>query len=150
MNHNLIPFVMVNLGEDHIFPSKGQVVGFLDPECIDISKIELDIATITVNTLEGPTTLKEKLSNKHQNDIPSDFITSPADVAGPCKANLQDFKVTEEETKVFKELCEKYSNVFSENSNDIGRTSLIKMDIDTGDNPPMCQRPYTLPPKHAE
>ena len=33
---------------------------------------------------------------------------------------------------------------------DIGRTSLIKMDIDTGENPPVCQRPYTLPLKHAE
>ena len=40
--------------------------------------------------------------------------------------------------------------MFSENSGDIGRTSLIKMDIDTGDNPPVCQRPYTLPLKHAE
>ena len=106
-NHNLIPFVMVNLGKDHIFLSKGQVAGFLDPECIDINEIELDIATITVSTLEGPTTIREKLSNKHQGDIPSDFITSPADVAGPHKANLQDFKVAEEETKAFKELCEK-------------------------------------------
>ena len=64
-NHNLIPFVMVNLGGDHIFLLKGQVVGFLDPECIDISEIELDIATITVNALEGLTTIKEKLSTKH-------------------------------------------------------------------------------------
>ena len=149
-NHNLIPFVMVNQGEDHIFLLKGQVVGFLDPECIDISEIELDIATITMNALEGPTTIKEKLPNKCQGDIPSDFITSPADDVGPCKANLQDFKVTEEETTAFKELCEKYSDVFSESSGDIGRTSLIKMDIDTGDSPPVCQRPYTLPLKHAE
>ena len=52
--------------------------------------------------------------------------------------------------KAFGELCDKYSDVFSENSGDIGRTSLIKMDIDTGDNPPVCQRPYTLPLKHAE
>ena len=82
--------------------------------------------------------------------MPSDFITSPAVVAGPCKATLQDLKVTEEETKAFKDLCEKYSDVFSENSG-IGRTSLIKMDIiDTGDSPPVCQRPYTLPLKHAE
>ena len=72
------------------------------------------------------------------------------DIAGPCKASLQDFKVTEEETKAFKDLCEKYSDVFSENSGDIGGTSLIRMDIDTGDNPSVCQRPYTLPLKHAE
>ena len=149
-NHNLIPFVMVNLGEDHIFLSKGQVVGFLDPECIDISEIELDIATITVNSLESPTTIKEKMLNKPQCDIPSDLITSSADVVGPCKASLQDFKVTEDETKAFKELCKKYSDVFSENSGDIGQTSLIKMDIDTGENPLVCQRPYTLPLKHAE
>ena len=90
------------------------------------------------------------MSNKLQGDIPSDFITSSADVAGPHKANLQDFKVTEEEMKAFKELCEKYSDVFSKNSGDFGRTSLIKMDTDTGDNPPVCQRPYTLPLKHAE
>ena len=122
----------------------------MDPECIDISEIELDIATIAVNAIDSPTTIKEKISKKSQCDMPSDFITSPADVAGPHKANLQDFKVTEEETKAFKKLCEKYSDVFSENSSDIGRTSLIKMDIDTRENPPVCQRPYTLPLKHAE
>ena len=149
-NQNLIPFVMVNLGEDHVFLPKRQVVGFLDPECIDISEIELDIATIAVNAIDTPTTIQEKTAKKSQCDIPSDFITSPADVAGPCKANLQYFKVTEDETNTFKKLCKKYSDVFSENSGDIGRTSLIKMDIETGDNPPVCQRPYTLPLKHAE
>ena len=46
--------------------------------------------------------------NKSQNDIPSDFITSPADVAGPHKANLQNFKVTKEENEAFNMLCEKY------------------------------------------
>ena len=141
---------MVNLGEDHIFLSKGQVVGFLDPDCINISEIELDIATITITAIDSPTTIKEKMLNKPQCDMPSDFVTSPANVVRPCKASLQDFKVTEEETKAFKELCEKYSDVFSENSGDIGRTSLIKLDIDTGENPPVCQRPYTLPLKHAE
>ena len=30
----------------------------------------------------------------------------------------------------------------------IGRTKLVKMDIDTGDSPPVCSRPYTLPSKH--
>ena len=145
VNHNLIPFVLINLGEDHIFLPKSQVVGFLDPECIDVSEIEFDMTTIVINAIETPPTVKEKKLGNFQIDIPSDFITSPADVAGPCKANLQDFSVTEEETKASKDLCERYSDVFSENSGDIGRTSIIKMDIDTGDNPPICQRPYTLP-----
>ena len=149
-NQTLIPFVMVNLGEDYVFLPKGQVVGFLDPECIDVSEIELDIASIAVNAIDTPTTIKEKVIKKNQYDIPSDFITSPADVAGPCKANLQDLEVMEEETQAFRKLCEKYAHVFSENSGDIGRTPLIKMDIDTGGNPPVCQGPYTLPLKHTE
>ena len=126
------------------------MVGFLDAECINISEIELDIATVTINAMDIPTTIKEKVMKKDQNAIPSDFITSPADVAGPHKADLQDFEVTAEETEAFTKLCDKYADVFSDNSGDIGRTPLIKMDIDTGENPPVCQRPYTLPLKHAE
>ena len=52
-NTTLIPFVMINLGEDYIFLPKGQVVGFLDAECIDVSEIELDIATVTVNAMDN-------------------------------------------------------------------------------------------------
>ena len=149
-NHSFIPFMMVNLGEDHVFLPKNQVVGFLDPEGIDVSEIKLDITTITINAMETPPTVNGNKVENFQPGVPSDFITSPVDVAGPCKATLQDLKVTEEETKAFKDLHEKYSDVFSENSGDIGRTSLIKMDTDTGDSPPICQRPYTLPLKHAE
>ena len=32
---------------------------------------------------------------------------------------------------------------------DIGKTALIEMEIDTGDSPPITQKPYTLPLKHA-
>ena len=149
-NTTLIPFVMINLGEDYVFLPKGQVVGFLDAECIDVSEIELDIATVTVNAMGIPTSIKEKVMKKDQSAIPSDFITSPADVAGPSKANLQDLEVMAEETKAFNKLCEKYADVFSDNFGNIGRTPLIKMDIDTRGNPPICQRPYTLPLKHVE
>ena len=101
---------------------KNQAVGFLDQEGINVSEIELDITTITTNVIEIPPTVEEKKLETFQPVIPSDFITSPADVAGPHKDTLQDLKVTEEEMKAFKDLCEKYSNVFSENSGDIGRT----------------------------
>ena len=35
-------------------------------------------------------------------------------------------------------------------SEDIGHTPLVTMDIETGDIPPICQRPYSLPLKHIE
>ena len=38
--------------------------------------------------------------------------------------------------------------MFSLNNEDIGHTQLVTMDIDTGDSPPVCQKPYTLPLKH--
>ena len=43
--------MMVNLGEDHVFLPKNQVLGFLDPEGIDVSEIELDITTINMNVM---------------------------------------------------------------------------------------------------
>ena len=48
------------------------------------------------------------------------------------------------------QLCEEYGQAFSKHNEDIGRTKLVKMDIDTGDSPPVSSRPYTLPLKHYE
>ena len=50
----------------------------------------------------------------------------------------------------FEELCEEYGEAFSKHNEDISRTKLVKMDIDTGDSPPISSRPYTLPLKHYE
>ena len=48
------------------------------------------------------------------------------------------------------ELCEEYGEAFSKHDEDIGRTKLVKMNIDTRDSPPVISRPYTLPLKHYE
>ena len=52
-------------------------------------------------------TVKEKNVEEINLAISSDFITSPADVEGPRKADLQDYEVTEKELKLFKDLCDK-------------------------------------------
>ena len=49
----------------------------------------------------------------------------------------------------FKELCNKFKDIFSIDLSDIGKTPLIEMEIYTGDSPPTTQKPYTLPLKHA-
>ena len=41
-------------------------------------------------------------------------------------------------------------DVFSKNNQDIGKTTLIEMEIDTGDSLPVAQSPYTLPLKQYE
>ena len=58
--------MMVNLGDYHVFLSKNQVVGFLDPEGINVGEIELDITTITINAIETPPSVKEKKSENFQ------------------------------------------------------------------------------------
>ena len=57
---------------------------------------------------------------------------------------------TEEYREKFRLLCQEFEDVFSKYSTNIGKTPLITMDIDTGDSPPVCQRPYNLPLKHRE
>ena len=61
---------------------------------------------------------------------------------------LQDKNITTDIRQKFEELCEEYGEAFSKNNKDIGRTKLVKMDIDTGDSPPVSSIPYTLPLKH--
>ena len=64
------------------------------------------------------------------------------------KVQLQDKDITTGIRQKFEELCEEYGEAFSKNNEDIGRTKLVKMDIDTGDSPLVSSRPYTLPLKH--
>ena len=44
--------------------------------------------------------------------------------------------------------CGSHPEDFSKNNKDIGRTTLIEMEIDMGDSLPVAQNPYTLPLKH--
>ena len=94
------------------------------------------------------------MPQKHETlpEIPHDtaFLCSPADVPGPRKVQLQDKDITTDIRQKFEELCDEYGESFSKNNEDIGRTKLVKMDIDTGDSPLVSSRPYTLPLKHYE
>ena len=88
-------------------------------------------------------TLSEKIEK-------SSFIVSPADIEIHRKIALKSADVSDEHLEAFNQLCDKYKDVFSTDSSNIGKTPLIKMDKDTGDSPPICQKPYNLPLKHAE
>ena len=83
-------------------------------------------------------------------DFETDFLISPGDVYLNRKVKLQDAEITNETRKLFEEMCDKHPEAFSKNNKDIGRTTLIEMEIDTGDSLPVAQNPYTLPLKHHE
>ena len=85
-----------------------------------------------------------------QEVIESDFLISPGDIYPSRKVELQDAEVSQETLGRFESLCEEHHEAFSKNNQDIGKTQLIEMEIDTGGSVPLAQSPYTLPLKHYD
>ena len=77
-------------------------------------------------------------------------MISLGDVYPNRKVKLEDANITADTRRQFEEMCDRHPEAFSKNNKDIGRTTLIKMEIDMGDSLPVAQNPYTLPLKHHE
>ena len=65
----------------------------------------------------------------------SNFIKSPAEVEAHRKVDLEDKKIKEETRQEFNKLCDRLDDIISKGSDDISKTLLVKMDINTGDSP---------------
>ena len=79
-----------------------------------------------------------------------DFLKSPVEAPVPRKVLLEGKNISPKTRETFEELCKKYDDIISKNSGDIGKIILVKMEIDTGNYPPIASKPYTLPLKHYE
>ena len=86
----------------------------------------------------------------NEKELQTDFLISPGDIYPNKKVKLEDADITADTRNRFEDLCKRHDGAFSKNNKDIGRTTLIEMEIDTGDNLPVAQNPYTLPLKHHE
>ena len=130
---------------DHLYIGKHTAIALAEEPILDTYNIELASEDKIKENLAKP---HNWVPQRHETlpEIPHDtaFICSPADVPEPHKVQLQDKTITTDIRQKFEELCEEYGEAFSKNE-DIGRTKLVKMDIDTGDSPPVSSRPYTLP-----
>ena len=141
------------------------------PHCDILSKKEFIASPAEVDACKKVKLQKAKVLNINENeyketilqsegmenekphcDISSEkkFITSPADVDTHRRVKLQDAEVLDKYKIEFEKLCEEYDDIFSKDSLDIGKIPLITMEIETGDSPPVCQRPYNLPLKHID
>ena len=151
---NCIPFSFTNLSMHSQYLGKDKVVGFAEPTTDAIEVHELVDYDEIKEMMRGP---RNHVSRKKQAKyklpaVPIDnaFLTSPADIPGPRKVDLQDADIKPTTRSAFDELCKKYPTIFSRGNEDIGRTQLITMDIDTGDSPPVSSCPYTLALKHHQ
>ena len=128
-------------------------MGFMQDQSLNISEIVTDTSTEPSpilseedDDIEGLPEQKRKVTSENRE---KKFITSQADIEVHQKVKLQDADITEVQQNAFKELCNEFKDIFSIDSSDIGKTPLLEMEIDTGDSPPITQKPYTLPLKHA-
>ena len=131
---------------------KDKVVGFAKPTAENVEVHALADHNELAEMMRRPRNhIPRKKQAKYKLPIiPLDnaFLTSPVDVPGPRRVNLQDADITPSTRSAFDALCEKYPKVFSKGNEDIGRTQLVTMDINKGDSPLVSSRPYTLALKH--
>ena len=149
-NPKYMPLTIWNLSSvDHLYIGRDTVITFAEQPTIETYNIKLASEEQIKEHLSKPCNWVPQRHKTLPEILPDTaFICSPADVPGPRKVQLWDLEVTPDVKQKFEELCERYEDAFSKNNEDIGRMKLVKMDIDTGDSPPVSSRPYTLPLKH--
>ena len=148
-----VPLVVINFSTDSVCLLKGEVMGFMQNQSLDLSEILTETSTepspILLEEHNDTEGLKEQKRKHISENTEKKFITSPADIEVHRKVELQDADITETQWNAFKELCNEFKDIFSIHSSGIGKTPLIEMEIDTDDSPPIIQKPYILPLKHA-
>ena len=141
-----IPMVLIIFSVDDKSIAKREIMCFLQNHALAISEITTETSTEPSSIMIEEDNITEVLQEQGEKK----FITSPADIDVHCKVELQDADVSDEHQNAFKELCNEFNDIFLVDSSDIGKTPLVEMEIDTRDSPPITQKPYTLPLKHAE
>ena len=137
-------FIIVNFcHHEHLHLPKDHIVAFAEKDCND--REVLEICTMEQLERDLPQNWiperkrQEKLSEFFENPFmqkEDDFLKSPAEALVHRKVLLEDKNISPKTQKAFDKLCEKYDNIISKNSGDIGKTMLVEMETDTGNPPP--------------
>ena len=157
-NGDTTPFIIVNFSHnEYLHLAKDHVVAFTqqdsnEGEVLELCTMEELEQELPRNWIPKRKT-EEKLSELFENPFmrkKDDFLKSLVDVPAHRKVLLEDKNISPGTRTAFEQLCEKYDDIISKNSGDIGKTMLVEMEIDTGNHPPVASKPYTLPLKHYE
>ena len=143
-----LPLVIINLATDDILLLRGEIMGFMHIQSFEIWEIVTETSTEPSSIICED--MVNEVHNEQEKDIEKRFITFPVDIEIHRKVELQDANITDEHRQAFKDLCMEFNDIFLEHSGDMGKTPLLEVDIDTGDSPPIIEKPYTLPLKHTK
>ena len=146
--NTVTPFVIVNFSHhEHLHLPKDHIVAFAEKDYNDGEILEI----CTMKQLEKDLPrnwiperkCQEKMSEFFENPFmqkEDDFLKSPVEAPVHRKALLEDKNTSPKTRQAFDKLCQKFEDIISKNSGDIGKTILVEMEIDTGNHPP--------PPSH--
>ena len=152
------PFVIVNFSHhEYLHLPKDHIVAFTEKDCnkgevmeiCTMEELERDLRRNWIPERQHQEKMTELFENLFMQKK-DDFLKSPVEAPTHRKVLLEDKDISPKTQKAFEKLCERYDEIISKNSGDIGKTMLVEMEIDTGNHPPITSKPYTLPLKHYE
>ena len=117
-----------NFASDEIYLLKGETMGFMQIQSLDISEIMTGTSTEPSSIIIEDD--DKEVLNKQEREVGSEnvekrFITSPADIEVHRKVELQDADITDEQQKAFKDLCTEFIDIFSTDTGDIGKLVIV-------------------------
>ena len=122
---------------------KDHIVAFAEKDCNEgevkeictMEELERDLRRNWIPERQRQEKMTELFENPFMQKK-DDFLKSPAEVPTHRKVLLEDKDISPKTQKAFKKLCERYNEIISKNSGNIGKTMLVEMEIDTGNHPP--------------
>ena len=140
-----VPLRIANPGDATVTIYKGTTVGILS----DVTE-STDWGTVEVkHTYRKPqVTQDDMIAAVEVNHTTEEAGELPEHVRQLYEDSSKD--LTSQQCETLKKLLGEYNDIFARHSADFGRTKLLKHDIDTGNEPPVKQRPRRFPRQSAE
>ena len=112
-----VPLVVINLSSDDICLLKGETMGFMQNQSLDISEIMTETSTepspIILEDDDKEVLHEQEGEEGEVNiDLEKKFITSPAHIEVQRKVELQDADITKAQQNAFKDLCTEFNDIF--------------------------------------
>ena len=124
-----VPLVVINFLADDISLLKGEIMGFMQNQSLDISEIvtetSMEPSTILLKEDNNIEVLQDKREEIISESKEKKFIMSPADIEVHWKIELQDANVSDEQQNAFKALCNEFKDIFSVDSSNIRKKKLL-------------------------
>ena len=93
-----VPLVVINLSSDEVYLSKGETMGFMQNQSLDISEIMTETSTEPSPIIfedDDKEVLYKQEGEVNKENMEKRFITSPANIEVHRKVELQDADITE-------------------------------------------------------